>query len=138
MPVAHVEQALIAHLLGDATTTNIVGTRIYLEPMPEGVELPALSLKRISTLRRWHHGGAANLPQAVTEIQCFGTNDTEAAALTNAVRALLDGFTGNLDDGGPNELAVSSIFVIDERGTPEDDTKVKMWTLEISSQWRQT
>lgn len=56
MSLLAVEQQLRTALLANASIAAAVGTRIYVEPLPQNGRFPAMSMQRISTIYNYVHG----------------------------------------------------------------------------------
>lgn len=85
------ETGLRAYLLSQTTVTNVIGQRMFPVKMPAAQSYPAIVFMRRSTERDYHQGGALGGPRATTVLHCLADDYTEASALANAVRLLVDG-----------------------------------------------
>lgn len=91
-----IEAGIYAHLIGNAGVAALVGTRIYPLLVPQDAELPALAYQRISGPRDHAHDGPSGLALARMQLICVAASYDGAKALSEAVRAAMDGHKGSM------------------------------------------
>lgn len=83
-------------LLGKPAVTSIT-KNIHRNEIPEEIsQLPWLRYQRTNTNDDVSHDGAGGLTQTIFSIDCFGSNQTTADNLADAVRESLRGFRGSI------------------------------------------
>jgi len=107
------EEALYAHLSGDADVAALVGDRIYPLLVPQDADLPALAYQRISGVPIYAHDGPPGLARARVQITCLGRSYSEAKDLAARVRAALSGYRGTM--GGAGGVEVGAAFIENHR-----------------------
>jgi hypothetical protein len=90
------EEAIIIRLLADGGVAAIVATRVFPGSRPQGSELPALVLNRISGGPLYADDGEVGLEQGRIQIDCWAATYTEAKLLARAVTASLSAFDGTV------------------------------------------
>lgn len=119
--------ALRAHLLADAAISAVVAARIYPlrlpQPKKDAVNLPAIVLQRISTVRYAHLRGAEALARPRLQVDCWATTHDAATSLGTLVRQRLNGFAGTwTSDESPSvDIAVQAIFLENEQDLFEEE-----------------
>lgn len=88
------EEAIIARLLADAGVAAIASTRVFPGVRPQGSELPAIVLNRISGGPLYADDGEVGLQQARIQVDCWALTYTAAKKLARAVTASLSAFDG--------------------------------------------
>lgn len=84
------EIAVRAHLIADPAVSALVGTRIYPEIMPQGVQYPAVRYQLIDTPRTYAKGGYAGMSRPRLQIDCWSPSYLEAKRLAAAIRAAME------------------------------------------------
>lgn len=90
----NIEETLRLWITREATVTALVGQRVYPLVVPEGASLPAIVYRRISTERVYSHDGFSGLAKPRFQFSCVSTHYSEARAVANALRSLLNGRIG--------------------------------------------
>lgn len=85
------DEALHGLLTGTSAITAIVGSRIFWGMAQQGAAPPYLTLNIISNQDRPHMQGAGGYFRYRVQIDSYGQNRPAARALSNAVRAQLNG-----------------------------------------------
>ena len=83
-----IEEALVARLVAAATPAD---DRVSWFGRQRGDVLPALALWKISPGEEWTHDGPDGVDHPRVQIDSYGATETEAAALSRAVRAVMAG-----------------------------------------------
>lgn len=88
------EAGLYAHLIGHPGVSQITGSRVYPEKIPQNAEMPALAYRLISTVDDEAHDRDPGLVAARFQLDVLAARAAEAIALRDALRPALKGFTG--------------------------------------------
>jgi len=91
-----VEYAVRARLAAVAGVTNIVGTRIYPNLLPQDVTLEAITYRRVSGPHVSAFGTDAGLSNPRFQVDVWADLYTEAVALAAAVQTALVRFRGTI------------------------------------------
>jgi hypothetical protein len=100
------EAGLTSLLLANTTIAGLIGTRLYpviitletfLDPNTETP--PSISYRVISTVELQTNDGPVGCVKARIEYNCFAHDYADAKNLAEAVRNVINGFTGTLADG---------------------------------------
>lgn len=81
-------------LLGDATVTGYVATRVFPLTLPQKVTFPAITYQRISRLDVGSLEGPSALARARVQVDVWAKTYDQAAAVGAAVRRRLNGYRG--------------------------------------------
>jgi len=77
--------------LASASVTNLVGTRMYSDTLPQTATMPAITYFVVDTIPNECLGGTiANLSQARIQIDCFDDTRAGANKLADTVRLALE------------------------------------------------
>jgi hypothetical protein len=87
------EEDLRTQLLANAGVAALVGKRVTWIVRPQGSELPAVVLQRISSGRDYTYQGLMPLTGALVQIDCWGGSYKDAKHLARAVIAALGALT---------------------------------------------
>jgi len=109
-----IEQSIYSLLTNDASVTALTSTRIYPAIVPEQAAMPAITYQQISGDREHDFDDAIGYATGRFQINCWDDSYGGARVLANAVRQVLDGFTGT-----SYGLYVHHIFLMDEGDMPE-------------------
>jgi hypothetical protein len=98
MATLTIEAGLVYKLTTTAGLTALISTRTYLERIPQGATLPCLTYQRISTPRLLAHdtSGSAGTAHPRFQFDAWATTYSSAKAITDALRAALNGFSGTI------------------------------------------
>lgn len=96
------EQEIFAYLSAYSGLTSLVDKRIYPLLVPQTAKLPAVSYKRISTVRAQSKDGPSGLVEARFDFACWGKSYADAKSVAEQVRNALSQFVGS--DGEANTL----------------------------------
>ena len=91
------EEALIAKLLADGGVAALAGTRVFPVARPQGSELPAITLSRVSGKPVYTDQGQSGIAEARAQLDCWGVSYDSAKSLARAVAASLSAFFGTVD-----------------------------------------
>ena len=87
-----IEDEIFTRLTGDATITGLVGTKIYPGGAPQGIALPYVTYKRVSTDPVYTITGDNGLNDATYQIDAWSQTYSEAVSIADAIRARLEGW----------------------------------------------
>lgn len=125
--MASIRSALFSYLSGKTGVTAIVGTspvRLYPLARPQGGELPAMTYARVTGGHDHNLTAASGTAIPTFELDCFAETYAEADALAEAIRQVMQGFSGSFGTGG-NAVAVKAVLLDDESDgydLPQDDS----------------
>lgn len=108
------EEALYAYLTADDTVEGLIGTRLYPEMLPEGVQLPAMAYQRISRDGIIAHDGPTGLASVRIQLTMQAASYLTLRTLADRVRVLLDGERQTM--GSPGVMVYES-YVDNEIGS---------------------
>ena len=102
------EEDIRAALIGAAPVTDIVGTKIYNEAIPQETGWPAIAFQRVSTETLLTIHGTIALETAAMQVVCYSTRRSEAEDLATKITTALQaakliqfnragGYIANLD-----------------------------------------
>ncbi len=91
--------AMYEELRLNAAVAALVASRIYPVVAPQETDLPYLTIQRIDRPRERHQGGDAKLPHPRIQIDCWAATEFAADQLAEALRGVLDEFSGPLGGG---------------------------------------
>lgn len=89
-----IEAAWHALLTSMPTITNLVGTRIYPDKMPDDVQLPCITYAVVSTIDHEGHDGRVQLGRVRVQSNCWGSDPDEAANLRDVLKVAVGGYRG--------------------------------------------
>lgn len=115
--MATLEAALVALLVPGGAVGAIVGTRVYPVVLPQTPLYPSIRYQRIDTVRgpyRKMATGRSEYARPRFQIDCFATTAAAAQALADAVRSVLDGFSGT-----SASVQIGSVALEDEAADAE-------------------
>lgn len=115
----NLEQALVAGLVAAATAAS---SRIYPLKLEEGSALPALSCRRVSTVRDYQHSGASGLVTARMQVDCWAATYAAVKDLATQVVANLSGYSGTM--GGAGGVVTGFSFGVGEVDLPEPEADI--------------
>lgn len=96
-----IETNLVELLRADATVTSLVAARIYPVLLPDESPLPAVTYQVIATTPLYALDERINLTRYRIQIDAWAAwpNYAQAKSLAEAIRVVLDGYSGSLPDG---------------------------------------
>lgn len=108
------EEALYAYLTADDTVEGLIGTRLYPEMLPEGVQLPAMAYQRISRDGIMAHDGPTGLASVRVQLTMQAASYLTLRTLADRVRVLFDGTRQTM--GSPGVMVYES-YIDNEIGS---------------------
>ena len=76
--------------------TDVVGAKIFSNRTKQGIAPPFMVLTQIEGEHVTHHGGPAGLARSRLQVDCYAETEAVVEALADAVRQLMDTFTGSM------------------------------------------
>jgi hypothetical protein len=115
-----IEAGLVTKLTTTAGLTALISTRVYLERIPQGGTLPCLTYQRISTPRVLTHdtSGSAGTAYPRFQFDAWAATYLSAKAITDALRAALNGFKGTITSGA-DTVVVQAALIDTETSAPD-------------------
>lgn len=107
------EETLVALLLTDPAISLLAGNRVNWSERPQGSQLPAVVLHRISGVRDYHMAGPSSLVSSRVQADCWALEYRDAVSLSRAVRGVLSGYRAGDTQGA---------FIDAERQSVEKET----------------
>lgn len=120
-----IEPALVEKIRTLAAIIAIPGLpdRIYPVKAPQDSPFPCVVYERVSGARVHSHQGASGLASPRIEVRSWGKTYADAKSVSEAIRAGIDGFSGNVTVRGV-VYDVNSILLADERDLYDEELKV--------------
>lgn len=119
--MATIYEGLYDEMRDDAAISAIVGiganARVFPGIPPPNATAPFISFRRIAYIRLETFSGPTTLARPTFQIDCWGSNNETVVSLSEAVRALLDGFRGLMGD---DDIVVRRAFLVGQNDDPED------------------
>lgn len=103
------EQALVTELEATSAITDLVGTRIYPNVIPEDADLPAMAYQRISGARTQFHDGSVFWDEARVQFTIRAATYASAKSVIAAMKNKLGGFMGTMGGVGGVPVHETSI-----------------------------
>jgi hypothetical protein len=105
-------EAVLQRILAVApVVSNLIGSRIYPNIVPQKAPMPAITYQQISGPRLHDMQGAVGLAKARYQINCWAVSYAGAKELAEAVRLTLDGYS--------SEGTIAVIHLNNEGDMPE-------------------
>jgi hypothetical protein len=104
-----IEAAFVAYITAQSTVTDLVGTRVYQDLMPQKAAYPAIVYSLVGEARDdgYSFGTTANgQVEARLQVAAWATTSVAARAVHDAVRRLVNGFKGTW-----GENTIQSVFI---------------------------
>lgn len=92
------EMVLHNAIISDASVTSHVGHRVYPHLAPAVDSLPFISWRRLSIRREQTLSSPMGVPFVQVEYLAFAESYLEARQIADAMRAVLDGYSGSFDN----------------------------------------
>lgn len=130
-----IEEAVCARLLAISPVTALVGSRVYLQLLPQNGILPAIRVQQISEATESHHRGVNNLRRTRVQVDVFAavSSGVDPYSTAMAIAEAIDGdwLTGNPPSGlsgwqgtaggSPPTIAVQFVDRVERRPMFEAD-----------------
>lgn len=98
------EAVLRSALVGNATFSSLVGTKVFpvlapeKDPSGNKVTLPFVTWRRVGIRRQQTLGAPMGMPVTTVEYSIFGSTYEQARDVADAMRAVLDGYGGTVNN----------------------------------------
>lgn len=102
------EMVLHNAITSDASVTSHVGYRVYPHLAPAVDSLPFISWRRLSIRREQTLSDPMGVPFLQVEYLIFAESYLESRQIADAVRAVLDGFSGSFDNTTVRQTALDA------------------------------
>ncbi len=125
--MAVLEEGIASYLEEYAGLVALIGDRVYPMMIPQGATLPCLTYQRISTPRIVTHdtsGATGDLARPRFQFDAWATTQKAAKAITDQVRAALNGKTGSIGTA-PNNITIRAALA--ENEVPEYIPDAKLY-----------
>ena len=121
MSATNLDEAIYQYLVSQTAISDLVGTRVYPDMLPEGCEFPAMTFQQVSLTARYSHDGDASLDTARVQLDVYAEDRAAAGQIASALRGVLSG--ARTSEGS---VLIQSVFLA---GTPlvGYDQGVKKW-----------
>lgn len=106
MATVTIEDGIYAALTGDGDVSSYVGGRVYSATLPQHVEFPAIAFHFIASSKVHAQGKDSGVSMSLFQFDIYSESHDEAIEIREAVRALLQDFSGDLGSKGVTVLAV--------------------------------
>lgn len=92
------EMVLWNAMLSDASVTSLVGQKIYPNLAKAADDLPFCTWRRTGVSRQQTLSDPLGLPTVTMELSIYAANYLTARQIADAIRQVLDGYTGSFDN----------------------------------------
>lgn len=79
--------AVRGYLLDQTDLTDIIGTRMYTDSLPQGATLPAVEMDKLFTTHEFQLSDFAGLAHCRLQFRCYGLTRLVANSIAEAIRA---------------------------------------------------
>lgn len=122
--MADIAQDVVAYLLADTDVSNLVGTRVSTDHLPQGQSMPAIVCRVIDTVP---NESLATTPSSFAstrmQVDSYAENRTDANTLSEKVRLRIQNKRGDIGNSRVSAISMASgiAFEIDpvEAGTDQ-------------------
>lgn len=122
------EEALIAHLLGDSALTAVVGTRIHPVSIPQASLFPAIAVTRIDGAPLYADEGEVGLADPRIHIDCWGATYKDVKLIARKVVSRMNGLGLFLVNGVQFRSAILEV----ERDFREEGTNAAEYRYRVN------
>jgi hypothetical protein len=120
--MADIAAAVRTYLLTQSTVTDVCGTRVSFDVLPQNVTLPAVVVSVVDTEANNHMSSGSQIARSTVEIESYATTRTAANNLAEQIRLVLQHYEG----------AAGSVTIVgatlrderDDRDPPVDGSQV--------------
>lgn len=88
--------AVRAYLIAQSGVSNLAGTRVFPDVLPQNVKFPAIACEEFSSTHEHQLSGASGVYHPRVRIDCYAETRIAATNLGNAVRAEMQGYRGDM------------------------------------------
>lgn len=104
-----IEAVLRSLMVGDATLSALVGTRVYPAVLPQGVAYPAIRYSQVSGGDDYDMDGPDDLKRKSYQFSCVALKRSDTILVADKLQTLLSGYSG-VSDG----ISISAVFLQNE------------------------
>lgn len=108
MPAKYPEAVLRSALVGATAVTSLVSTRIYPLLAPASASLPFVTWRRSGITREQTLSAPMGVPRVSVEYSIYGTSYEQARDVADAMRGVLDGYGGTVDNTQVRQASLES------------------------------
>ncbi len=102
------EAVLRSALLASGTVTALVGSRVYPLVAPASASLPYATWRRAGIQREQTLANPMGMPRVTVEYQIFAATYDQAREAADAIRSILDGYGGTLDNTVVDQVSLEN------------------------------
>lgn len=102
------EIVLRSALVADARVASLVGPRIYPILAPASAALPLITWRRTSINREQTLARPMGVPKVTVDFAIYGESYEQARELADAVRSVLDGYGGTVENTEVNQASLEN------------------------------
>lgn len=95
--MSDLSKGLVIYLKAQSTVTDVCGTRITYDELPQGSTLPALVIHDLGGVTERHTGGSTNHARSRLQVDAYATKHADATNLAKQVRLVTENFSGSWD-----------------------------------------
>lgn len=117
----HIEEALYAHLTGDAGVAAAFGTRIYPNEAPQEAARPYAVYARVGDEIESHAGGVGGLSSTMIQVTVWADTYPGAKSASKAIIDAVIGFKGKMP--GETGVDVDAVFVTERMDVYEPERR---------------
>ena len=122
-------ELLRAALVADGDVNALVSGRVYPDLLPIGRNdpvMPAIVLTLIDENEPLTHARDRGLCFTLVQVDSWAETPASRLELVNAVRALLNGYSGKVMAGSPSTASgdIQGAFLVRSRNIPDNDAKL--------------
>jgi len=104
-----------------------LGDRVYPRRLPRDAVLPAVTYRRIDTVRGRSHSGPDGLATPRIQLDIWATDPDVADAIAEAIRIRIDGYRGQMGD-----VPVGSVELVGDVDDDDPETGLYRRVLDVS------
>ena len=105
-----IDVALYDILYSDSTIEGIVSSAIYHQIVPQNTSYPAIRWNQVAGVRNHTLASTDDMVSARFQIDCYGLTSVQARSLADAIRGILDNYTGTV-----GTVVIQCSHLIDEQ-----------------------
>lgn len=102
------EAVLRSALVGSTAVTSLVSTRIYPLLAPASADLPFVTWRRTGINREQTLSAPMGVPKVTLDYAIYGTTYEQARDVADAMRRVLDGYGGTVDNTQVNQVSLEN------------------------------
>lgn len=95
-------------IISDASVTQYVGHRVYYDIAPSEDSLPFVNYRRANITREQTLSYPMGVPTVSVDLTIYATTRIESRRIADAVRQVLDGYSGSFDNTQVRQTSLES------------------------------